>query len=151
MAQQSLNPSSPIAAENKAIVKQFLEQVRSGKQPDNAISFMADSILAHQMNSEEQTTIKRTPQNYADHVREFLKMYGNFSFEITELIADGDKVYARWQQTGKHLTEIDGYAPTGRPLTEIASCVYRLENGKIIEYWIQIDRLGFEKQLQQNK
>ena len=151
MAQQSLNPSSPIAAENKAIVKQFLEQVRSGEQPDNAISFMADSILAHQMNSEEQTTVKRTPQNYADHVREFLKMYGNFSFEITELIADGDKVYTRLQQTGKHLTEIGGYAPTGRPLTEIASCVYRLENGKIIEYWIQIDRLGFEKQLQQNK
>ena len=151
MAQQSLNPSSPIAAENKAIVKLFLEQVRSGKRPDNARSFIADSVLAHQMNSEEQTTIKRTPQNYADHVREFLKMYGNFLFEITELIADGDKVYARWQQTGKHLTEIDGYAPTGRPLTEIASCVYRLENGKIIEYWIQIDRLGFEKQLQQNK
>jgi len=60
----------------------------------------------------KQTTVKRTPQNYADHIREFLKMYGNFSFEITELIADSDKVYARWKQTGKHLTEIDGYAPT---------------------------------------
>ena len=138
------------SSENKAIVKLFLEQVRSGQQPDNAILFMADSILAHQMNAEEQTAVKRTPQNYADHIREFLIMFGNFSFEITELIAEDDKVYARWKQTGKHLTEIDGYAPTGKPLTEIASCVYRLENGKIIEYWIQIDRLGLDKQLQQN-
>ena len=151
MAQHSSNQSASITTENKEIIKLFLEQVRSGKQPDNAILFMGDSILAHQMNAEEQTTVKRTPQNYADHVREFLKMYGNFSFEITELIADGDKVYVRWQQTGKHLSEIDGYAPTGKPLTEIASCVYRLENGKILEYWIQIDRLGFDKQLQQNR
>ena len=103
------------------------------------------------MNAEEQTTVKRNPKNYTEHVKEFLKLYGNYSFEITELIADCDRVYARWIQKGKHLVEIDGYEATGKPLTEIASCVYRLENGKIVEYWIQIDRLGFEKQLQQNK
>jgi predicted ester cyclase len=137
--------------ENKKTVKLFLEQVRSGKLPDNAKLFMADTVLAHQMNSEEQTTVTRNPKNYADHIREFLKMYGNYSFEITELIAEGNKVYARWIQTGNHLTEIDRYLPTSKPLTEIASCVYGLENGKIVEYWIQIDRLGFEKQLQNNK
>src|SRR4030095_288428 len=124
---------------NKEIVKQFLEEVRTGKHPDNSSLFMADTVLAHQMNSEEQATVKRTPQNYTDHIKEFLKMYGTYSFEITELIGDGDRVYARWIQKGKHLTEIDGYAATGKPLTEIASCVYRLENRKIVEYWIQID------------
>lgn len=52
---------------------------------------------------------------------------------------------------GKFISEIDGYLPTGKPINEIASSVYRLQNGKIVEYWIQIDRLGFEKQLQNNK
>src|SRR5436190_17581010 len=85
---------------NKEIVKQFLENVRSGKHPENASLFMADTILAHQMNAEEQATIKRTPQNYTDHVKEFLEMYGNYSFEITELIAEGDRVYSRWIQKG---------------------------------------------------
>src|SRR5487761_2309316 len=115
--------------DNKKIVNLFLDQVRSGKQPGNANLFMADSVLAHQMNSEEQTTITRTPKNYSDHVREFIEIYGNYKFEITELICDGDKVYARWTQTGKHLTEIDGYVPTGKPLTEIASwCIdWRME------------------------
>ena len=136
---------------NKEIVKLFLEEVRSGKQPDNALYFMADNVLAHQLNAEEQTTVTRTPQNYSDHIREFLKMYGAFSFKITELIGDDDKVYARWEQTGKHLSEIDGHPATGKSLTEIASCVYRLEKEKIVEYWIQIDRFGFEKQLEQNK
>ena len=112
---------------------------------------MAETVLAHQINVEDQTTVNRTPENYAYHVKEFLKMYGSFSFEITELLADGDKVYARWIQKGKHLADIDGYAPTGKPINEIASVVYRLENNKIVEYWIQIDRYGFEKQLQENQ
>jgi predicted ester cyclase len=136
--------------ENKEIVRQFLEQVRSGKFPEKASLYMADSILAHQMNAENETTVIRTPQNYSEHIEDFVQMFGQFSFEITDLIAEEDKVYARWKQIGNHLAEIDGYQPTGNPLIEIASCVYRLENNKIAEYWIQIDRLGFEKQLQQN-
>ena len=135
---------------NKEIVKQFLEQVRSGKFSEKASLYMADSILAHQMNAENETTVIRTPQNYSEHIEDFVTLFGQFTFEITELIAEDDKVYARWKQIGNHLAEIDGYPPTGNPIIEIASCVYRLENSKIVEYWIQIDRFGFEKQLHQN-
>jgi predicted ester cyclase len=45
---------------------------------------------------------------------------------------------------------LSGYAATGQPLVEIASAVYRVEKGKIVEYWIQIDRLGLDAQLKQN-
>ncbi|MEH7896159.1 ester cyclase, partial [Bacillus thuringiensis] len=31
------------------------------------------------------------------------------------------------------------------------SAVYRIENGKISEYWIQIDRSGIQNQLEYNK
>jgi len=140
--------SSNSSMSNKEVIQQFLKDVRSGKNPDNASLYMADTVSAHQMNAENEETVKRTPENYAEHVKEFLKMYGNFSFDVTELIAENDKVYVRWKQIGKHLTEIDGHPATGKPLTEIASAVYRLENGKIAEYWIQIDRFGFEKQLE---
>ncbi|MEH7537990.1 ester cyclase, partial [Bacillus toyonensis] len=52
---------------------------------------------------------------------------------------------------GTHIGEIDGYEPTGLPITQIASAVYRIENGKISEYWIQIDRSGIQNQLEYNK
>ncbi len=133
---------------SEQLVREFLLTVRSGKNPEKANEYMAEKVLAHQMNAENPQTVERTPQNYAAHVQEFLQMYGQFEFEITEIIAQDAKVYARWRQTGKHLTEIDGYAPTGLPLIEVASAVYRLENGKIVEYWIQLDRAGFDKQLQ---
>jgi len=135
---------------SKEIVRNFLEVVRSGKAPERAAEFMADTVIANQLNSEKPEAIKRTPQNYTGHIREFLTLYGPYKFQITELIADNDKVYARWKQTGKHLADIDHYKATGLPLTEIGSAVYRVEHGKITEYWIQLDRQGFDIQLQQN-
>ncbi len=139
-----------ISLESERIIREFLVEVRSGKNPDNAQKYMSDTVLAHQINSENPVTVKRTPKNYADHIKSFLEMYGTFSFEITEIIAGENKVYVRWKQVGKHLTEIDGYKATQLPLIEYASAVYRLEKGKIMEYWIQIDRLGFEEQLKRN-
>ncbi|MCG7384255.1 ester cyclase [Paenibacillus sp. ACRRY] len=133
------------------IVRAFFEEVRSGRNLDYADTLMAEQVLAHQVISEEEVTVNRTPSEYADHVREMIQAYGEFSLAIQELIAQGNKVYVRWRQAGIHIGEVDGYAPTHLPVIEIASAVYRVENERIAEYWIQIDRLGIEKQLERNK
>jgi len=132
------------------IVRSFLTNVRSGLRPDDAKLYMADTVLAHQVTSENPTTVKRTPANYTNHINEFKRLFGDYHFEITELIANNDKVYVRWTQTGKHITEIDGFEPTQLPLIEYTSAVYRVEKKKIVEYWVQMDRLGFDLQLKAN-
>ncbi|MDQ0722672.1 putative ester cyclase [Paenibacillus sp. W4I10] len=133
------------------IVRTFFEEVRSGRNPDYASRLMAEQVLAHQVISEDEVTVTRTPSDYADHVREMIEAYGEFSLEIQEMLTQGDKVYVRWRQTGTHIGEVDGYSPTNLPVIEIASAVYRVENERIAEYWIQIDRLGIEKQLERNQ
>ncbi|KAB8141453.1 ester cyclase [Chloroflexia bacterium SDU3-3] len=140
-----MSPQTP-----KELVLGFFANIRSGRQLDQVQHYMAEHVLAHQMTAEQPMTVQRTPAMYAAHVREMLAAYGPFTLEITECIAEGDRVYVRWQQTGAHLGEVDGYAPTGLPVIEIASAVYRVENGRIAEYWIQIDRAGLELQLQRN-
>ena len=135
----------------KETVEFFLKEVRSGLHPEKAAEYMADSILAHQVNSENPVTVHRTPSNYAAHVNEFLSLFGRFEFAVTELMADGNKVYARWTQKGRHLADIDNFKATGLPLNEYTSAVYRVENRKIVEYWLQSDRFGFELQLKQNE
>ncbi|MFJ8458752.1 MULTISPECIES: ester cyclase [Lysinibacillus] len=133
------------------IVKNFFEEVRSGNNPDYATELMADQVLAHQVISEEELTVLRTPQDYADHVKEMVEAYGDFSLEIQEFMVQENKVYVRWKQVGTHVGVVDGYQPTSLPVIEIASAVYRIEDEKIAEYWIQIDRAGIEKQLNRNK
>ncbi|WP_002146749.1 ester cyclase [Bacillus cereus] len=133
------------------IVRKFFEEVRSGNNPDYSNQLMAEKVLAHQIVSEEEQTVCRTPEDYAEHVREMIEVYGNFSLEIQEFLVQGSKVYVRWKQVGMHIGEIDGYQPTGLPIIQIASAVYRVEDGKIAEYWIQIDRSGIQNQLERNK
>ncbi|MCM2534777.1 ester cyclase [Neobacillus pocheonensis] len=133
------------------IVREFFEEVRSGHNPDYATILMAEQVLAHQVISEEELTVLRTPKDYAEHVKEMIEAYGNFSLEIQEFLVQGNKVYVRWKQEGTHVREVDGYQPTGLPVIEIASAIYRIEDEKISEYWIQIDRSGIQKQLERNK
>lgn len=133
------------------IVKKFFEEVRSGKNPDYATELMAEQVLAHQVTSEEELTVIRTPNDYAEHVKEMVEAYGNFSLEIQEFMVQDNKVFVRWKQVGTHVGTVDGYQPTSLPVIEIASAVYRIEDEKIAEYWIQIDRAGIENQLKRNK
>jgi predicted ester cyclase len=140
--------SAAPASSPELTVRQFMEVVRSGRDPDAAPSYFAPVVQAHQVTSEGETTVARTPAVYAEHVRGFKDAFGDYRFDIEELIAQGDRVYVRWRQQGRHRGSILGEAPTGATLTEIGSAVYRVVDGRIVEYWIQLDRKGLEVQLE---
>lgn len=141
----------PANATPKSVVSGFLRLVRSGEAPGRASQYLAANVIAHQLNAEAPADVVRTPEDYAQHVREFRDIYGDFDLEVTELIAEGDRVYARWRQRGCHVGAVDGHAPTRRPVVELASAVYRVVDGRIVEYWIQVDRYGTEAQLRSNE
>ncbi|MBL3645887.1 ester cyclase [Bacillus sp. RHFB] len=145
------SPSPKFLQTNEQIIKSFFEVVRSGCNPEQAKYFMAKEVRAHQVNSESMVTIKRSPENYADHIREMMDSWGKFKIEIQELISQNQKVHVRWKQTGMHIGEYEGYLPTNKEVIEIGSAVYRLEDRKIVEYWIQVDRFGIIEQIKKNQ
>ena len=134
----------------EAVVRAFFADVRSGRDTARAHDLMSPRVLAHQLVSEAPAMVERTPADYATHVEEMTAAYGDFDLAVDELLADGDRIYVRWTQTGRHVGPVDGFAPTGLPVVEVASAVYRVEAGRIAEYWIQIDRAGIEAQLRCN-
>jgi predicted ester cyclase len=137
--------------EAEAVVRGFLKEVRSGRNPEASAKYMAPVVLAHQITSEGPVTVKRTPADYTAHVRGFIEVFGRYDFIVEDLIAGGDKVFVRWRQNGRHLVSLDGEKPTGAKLVELTSVVYRVDNGRIVEYWLQTDRKGLELQLAATK
>ena len=132
----------------ESVVRGFLADVRSGRDPDAAARYFAPQVRAHQVTAEGPTTVVRTPADYAAHVREFLVAFGPFTLTVEDLFASGDRVFVRWRQEGHHRASLSGEPPTGAPLTELTSVVYRIERGHIVEYWLQTDRKGLELQLE---
>jgi predicted ester cyclase len=61
---------------------------------------------------------------------------------VDDLIAEGDRVVARWRLLGTHTGEFRGIAASGRPITLKGIAIYRLENGKLMERWVVSDLHG---------
>ncbi len=152
IAATSLAISAPAMADasmrSEEVVRGFLQEVRSGRNPDGAARYMAEQVIAHQITSEAETAVRRTPPEYAAHVREFIAAFGSFELTIEQLFARDGLVFVRWRQNGRHLRSLAGETPSGAPLTELTSVVYKVRDGRIVEYWLQSDRKGLELQLQ---
>ena len=59
--------------------------------------------------------------------------------QIEDVIASGDKVVVRYTTRGTHSGELFGAPPSGRNVTLTGIEIYRLEDGKIVEFWGEYD------------
>ena len=66
---------------------------------------------------------------------------------IEDLVAEGDKVAARWRSRATHRGEYVSIAPTGREVDFTGVSVYRIEGSKIAESWTVEDELGLMQQI----
>src|SRR5829696_1869299 len=66
---------------------------------------------------------------------------------IEDLIAEGDKVVARWRSRATHQGDYMGIAPTGNRIEFTGISVYRIEEGKIAQSWNIEDQLGLMRQI----
>jgi predicted ester cyclase len=66
---------------------------------------------------------------------------------IKDLIAEGDKVVARWRSRATHRGEYMGIAPTGNEVEFTGISFYRIEGGKIAQSWNIEDQLGLMRQI----
>jgi steroid delta-isomerase-like uncharacterized protein len=84
-------------------------------------------------------------------VREFWRKwraaFPDFTVEVHDTIAEGDRVVTRWSMVGTHLGEYDGIPPTGKRVGHSAISIDRIQNGLITDEWIEFDLYGLLQQL----
>ncbi|MGE7439135.1 ester cyclase [Kitasatospora sp. NPDC001175] len=61
--------------------------------------------------------------------------------------AEGGKIVIHLTFTGRHVGEFFGVQPTGKEVQWTSIEVFRIENRKIVERWVQADTTGLMKQL----
>src|SRR5215203_539981 len=66
---------------------------------------------------------------------------------IEDLIAEGDKVVARWRSRATHQGDYMGIAPSGNRVDFTGISFYRIEGGKIVQSWNIEDQLGLMRQI----
>lgn len=76
-----------------------------------------------------------------------LTMIPDFHIGIEELVAEGDRVVARFTITGTHSRDLYGLAPTGRTFRVLGMAQFRIADGKIVEHYGLGDMFGAFRQL----
>ena len=78
---------------------------------------------------------------------DFRRGFPDVTSTIEDLIAEGDKVVARWRSRATHRGDYMGMPPSGKEVQFMGISVYRIEKGKIAESWTVEDQFGLLRQI----
>jgi len=129
--------------ENKAAVRRFFEELLS---TDNLI--VADELLSPDFyfyfaGSPDPMDL----ESYKEFLSARREGFPDRRFVVEDMIAEGDKVSARFTMRGTHKGELRSIAPSGREITVTGIDMIRLEEGKMVEDRVEVDQLGMMRQL----
>ncbi|MEF8814634.1 MAG: ester cyclase [Halovenus sp.] len=67
--------------------------------------------------------------------------------EVEALLAEGNKVVQRSRQTGTHEGAYIDIEPTGHTVDSPGFVLYQIEDGQIVEAWVQANMMEMLQQL----
>ncbi len=127
--------------ENKAIVRKMIEAIN--KQNLTSLNELMAPDFVLYMHAQKAEGWEVNKQVIEDEIKAFPDLH----VAIEDIIAEGDKVCVRLQETATHTGEYRGLAPTGNNLSYAVVAIWRIVEGKIVEGWIIYDQMDFLKQL----
>ena len=122
------------AEHNQAVFRRVIEDGFNQGSLDSLDMCFAPTYIEHQYD------LPPTLAGLKGSIRYLRDTFAPFSLTIEELVADGDRVWARLTGRGVDSTGVLGRPPTGRSFTITVFDVCRFENGKIVEHWGVPDR-----------
>ena len=129
---------------NKAVISRLFKEVFNRGDVDVIDEIVAEDVLGHDATSDEPRRGRASVKQVAILFR---TAFPGAHYPLADLIAEDDKVVARWGLQGIHQAEFMGVAATQQALKVTGIVIYRLAEQKIVEYWGNFDTWGLMRQL----
>ena len=131
------------AEENKAVVRRFFEELLSTDNLAVADEILSPGFRFYFAGGPDPMDL----ESYKEFLMARRAAFPDRRFVVEDMIAEGDKISARFTMRGTHRGELRGIAPTGREVTMTGIDMIRLEEGKMVEDRVEVDQLGMMQQL----
>jgi steroid delta-isomerase-like uncharacterized protein len=125
----------------QVIVGGFDEGINRGN-----LAYFDDSIAPNYVNH-NMPTPGPGPEGLKAVIQMFQIAFPDFHVTVEEALAEGDRVCTRGYFTGTHREEFNGIPATGKSVRVGYTDIWRLEDGKAVENWVQMDMMGMLQQL----
>jgi steroid delta-isomerase-like uncharacterized protein len=127
---------------NKAMARRLYQRFSEGDLGviDDVIS---DDFVEH----EEMPGLEPNKAGVRKMFEMFQTAFQDATFEVDDMIGEGDKVFALVRLTGVHRAEFMGVPSSGRAINVGVADYFRFENGKALEHWGVMDTGAMMQQL----
>jgi len=131
-----------MSEENKALVRRLIEEAWNKGNLAVIDELLSPDYVLH-------IAAPGVPDRagYKQAVSMYCTALPDLRFAIEDTVAEGDKVVIRCTIRGTHKGEYMGIAPTGRQVAMTVIAIRRIEGGRIVEEWVETDRLGLMQQM----
>lgn len=102
---------------------------------------IAENYINHDMPGEPGA------EGFKKMIQGFFEGFPDMQIRLDNVIGDGDMVATRGEWTGTHSGSFMGIPATGKKVKVKYIDMWRLENGKGVENWVQMDIAGLMQQL----
>jgi len=139
----SFQPSS----KNKELLKRFYKEVYVDWDMEVADEMLSPQFVSHDWPEGGQ----KGPRAFRDYYTALRRAVPDATYEVKDLLADGDRVAVRWEMHGTHQGNFPGIDidPTGQPITLKGVAIYRISNGSLLERWVVSDLYGLLKEVRE--
>jgi len=129
---EEMKAQAEVEEQNKALMRKSFEEWNKG----NSEFFMETSTPDYVYYSPSGNPNPMSREDAVESVKVFWKGFRDLSFSIEEIIAEGT-----------HEGEFMGIPATGKKIEVSGIIISRIENGKFVEEWEEMDMLGLMQQL----
>ncbi len=130
--------------ENKAIFRRLMEEVFTQGNLDEIDELISPDWVNIDPSLPEEL-------HGRDGARQLITMwragFSDFELTIDDMIAEGDKVAARFTFSGTHSGEFVGIPATGKHVRGTGTGIFQFADGLDVEHWVNFDALGIMQQL----
>lgn len=131
------------AEANKLTMQRFTEFINTASEK-LAEELISPDAIFHVPGRPEPM---RGPAGYLAIIGMMRSGFPDIQWTLEELVAEGDKVAARFTMRGTHRGVFFGVQPSGKTISVQAMNLYRLLSGKFVEERGQPDMLGLLQQI----
>jgi steroid delta-isomerase-like uncharacterized protein len=131
------------AESNKIVMGRFLEFINTASE-SLAQELISPDAIFHVPGSSEPM---RGPAGYLSIIGMMRGGFPDIQWTLEEMVAEADKVAARFTMRGTHKGKFFDVPPTGKTIAAQAMNIYRLSDGQFVEEHGQPDMLGLLQQI----
>jgi predicted ester cyclase len=127
--------------DNVTVVRRFFDEAASKQNLE-----ILNEIFAPEFDNHGFKDSKKGPDGVKDVLTEMRNAFPDMNVVVEDCLPAGDCVVTRGYLEGTHQKPYMGIEPRGEHVQVPFIDIWKFKNGKVTEYWLQMDMFGLAQQ-----